>query len=127
MSLSFLVLMGSNNIELVSYVYSIIMYSFPLLLVNTNHPVIYAYTFPVSRSARPISANTVVVVSYFGGKNLFTSPLIDAHFLLRWCFCIWSKCSKIVASNFGRCLAIILAMRYAHIAKFPFLNGLHQS
>ena len=69
MSLSFLVLMGSNNIALVSYAYSISMYCIHLLMVNEKIPVRSVYNFTLSGSAMIISANTEFVVSSLGGKK----------------------------------------------------------
>ena len=39
-------------------------------------------------------------------------------------FCVCYKSPKIVASDFGRCEALILAVRHGHVAKFPLFTAL---
>ena len=96
-----------------------------LLLVTGKRPVKYVYNFPVSGSARTMDKNKDFLLSSLQGKNMFPSPMLDAHFLLIWCFfCVWSKCPKIVASDFGSCAAINAYMRSVHVAKFPFFTSL---
>ena len=86
MSVSILVLMSHTKILLVSYAYSISMYCIPLLLVNGKHIVRYVYNFLVSSYDRPIAENTELVSSSLGGKNMFASPVLDAHYLMSWFF-----------------------------------------
>ena len=71
MSVSLLDLIGSINIALVSYAYSIHMECIPLLLVTGKLPVKYFYDLPVSGFTRPIAKNTDFVFSSLWGEILF--------------------------------------------------------
>ena len=123
MSASIFVFMGYTKIVFVSYTYSINTYWIPLLLVTGKHTVKHVYTFTVSGSARPIAAKRKFLFYSPRGKNCLHLHCWLLTFYWSGVFRVWSKCPKIVASDFGRCAAINPAVRPGHVAKCPLFTS----
>ena len=117
-------LMGTTKIAFVSYAYSINMYFIFQLLVTEKHPVKYLYTFPVWGYDRPEANKSFLFYSVREKKYASISSASCSLFVDLMFFCIWSKFTIIVASDFGIFEAINLAVRPGHVAKFPFLTDL---
>ena len=89
--------------------------------MNGKIPVISVYTFTVSWSDIIIAANAKFVVSSLGEKRyIYISSYICSLFIDLVFFRIWSKCTKVVASDFGRYVGISLAVRPGYVNKIHF-------